>query len=497
MNQKQLELEMVKLGAEKDVADAKERTEVAKLEPELAENEYLELMLNANSSSHHCRFPPGLPWLQIILTPLLLTTPPTSAQVYTIPVMNTQAHTTSAASARVYKSPAKNTQIDTLSSVSTQAYTFPAASTRVYTLPAPSTQALSLPAMLELPPLSTQVYTSPVVSTQVAAFPATFPCVGVSQATSTQVPLVSSSSMQVPRLLKACSRESSFPVGPPMFSAPANTADITYTHVVHSQDSVAPPYLLATGLSASAQGYDYTAVPSVADSSQRPLPTPEPVSGTLVDMIATTMEKMSDDHGLPALQVVEFDGSPENYPMFRQRFHQMVESKALDEATKMARLLQFLEGPALLAAPSYESVPGGLTEALRVLQDRFGQPFEIVRACVDTLVKGPFIAPQDKRGLQRYPDTAQVIYHTLEAMNCLGEMNKDNFQKMAPRLPKWEQAKFREHLKKLEHQGQIIPSLKEDVNFVNDRADVANHPFFSSSSTETKCPSSQITGLPL
>jgi len=36
MNQKQLELEMVKLEAEKDVAEAKERTEVAKLEAELA-----------------------------------------------------------------------------------------------------------------------------------------------------------------------------------------------------------------------------------------------------------------------------------------------------------------------------------------------------------------------------------------------------------------------------------------------------------------------------
>ena len=105
-----------------------------------------------------------------------------------------------------------------------------------------------------------------------------------------------------------------------MFSAPANTADLTYTHVVHSQDSVAPPYLLATGLSAAAQGYDHTVVPSVAESLQRSLPTPEPVSGTLVDMIATTMEKINADHGLPALQVVEFDGSPENFAMFRQRW---------------------------------------------------------------------------------------------------------------------------------------------------------------------------------
>ena len=34
-------------------------------------------------------------------------------------------------------------------------------------------------------------------------------------------------------------------------------------------------------------------------------------------------------------------------------------------------------------------------------------------------------------------------------------------------------------------------SFKDVVNFLNDRADVANHPYFSSSSTETKCPSSK------
>ena len=153
--------------------------------------------------------------------------------------------------------------------------------------------------------------------------------------------------------------------------------------------------------------------------------------------------------------------------------------KALDEPTKMAQLLQFLDGPSLLAVQRYESVPDGLAKALQVLQDRFGQPFKIVRACVDTLVKGPVIAPQDKKGLQRYADKAQVMYDT------------DNLEKMILRLPKWAQAKFREHSKKLEHEGRIMPTFKHVVNFLNNRANVANHPFFSSSSTETKPPDSK------
>jgi len=62
---------------------------------------------------------------------------------------------------------------------------------------------------------------------------------------------------------------------------------------------------------------------------------------------------------------------------------------------------------------------------------------------------------------------------------------------MILRLPKWAQAKFREHLKKLEHQGRIMPTFKDVVNFLNDRADVANHLFFSSPSTEAKPPNSK------
>ena len=56
-----------------------------------------------------------------------------------------------------------------------------------------------------------------------------------------------------------------------------------------------------------------------------------PSSENLLAMIATTMEKMNADHGLPVMQVLKFDGSPEKYPVFSTRFNRMVGSKALDE----------------------------------------------------------------------------------------------------------------------------------------------------------------------
>ena len=70
---------------------------------------------------------------------------------------------------------------------------------------------------------------------------------------------------------------------------------------------------------------------------------PLPTSENLLAIIATTMEKMNADHGLPAMQVLKFEGSHEKYPVFSRRFNQMVGSKALDAPTKMAWLIQFLE----------------------------------------------------------------------------------------------------------------------------------------------------------
>ena len=175
------------------------------------------------------------------------------------------------------------------------------------------------------------------------------------------------------------------------------------------------------------------------------------VSGTTVNeslvAIMSSMERMSASHDLPHVQVQKFDGSPEQYPTFRQRFKQMVETKPLDDAVKMTRLLQFLEGPALIAVQRYEPLPGGLAKALKTLEDRFGQPFQVVRASVESLMKRPAIQANDKDSLQRYADMARVTYDTLESVGYLSEMNADNMEKVITRRPKWMQAKFAERLK--------------------------------------------------
>ena len=57
----------------------------------------------------------------------------------------------------------------------------------------------------------------------------------------------------------------------------------------------------------------------------------------------------------------------------------------LDERTKMARLLQFPEGPDLGTVQRYEVALVSLEKSLEILQNRFGRPLKIVTAYIDAL----------------------------------------------------------------------------------------------------------------
>jgi len=90
----------------------------------------------------------------------------------------------------------------------------------------------------------------------------------------------------------------------------------------------------------------------------------------------------------------------------------------------------------------------------------------------------------------------QVTYDTLESMGYLNEMNADNLEKVIKWLPKWMQAKFAERLKRLESEGHAMPTFKDVVDFLNERAFVLNHPSFSAGSHKNTVTRMKTRGKP-
>lgn len=110
------------------------------------------------------------------------------------------------------------------------------------------------------------------------------------------------------------------------------------------------------------------------------------VTKSAMEKITSGKDSIVIRSSLPPLDVVKFSGDPHEYYRFKSRFHEMVDSQNISDAQKMSRLLQFLEGKARKAVGGFEGVPGGLNSALRLLEQRYGQPHIVAKSCVDTLV---------------------------------------------------------------------------------------------------------------
>ena len=145
----------------------------------------------------------------------------------------------------------------------------------------------------------------------------------------------------------------------------------------------------------------------------------------------------------------------------------------------MSCLLQFLNGPARNAVAGFEGVPGGLGKTLKMLQQRFGQPHIVAKACDDALVDGPNISNNDGQGLQEFADRSRTLYETLRSLNALSEMNMSNLAKMSGtgKLPAVLQIEWRdEALRIRERKG--FPTLEDLMMFIERRAEAANDPVF-------------------
>ena len=292
------------------------------------------------------------------LTPEI--TPVTSS--FVVLVVSTQASTFPAALRRVYKFPAAHERAQADPSLPTRVNTFPTIDTRGHANWTLTTRDNTLP------PIATRGYGSPTLpapflpSQTVTSQPDNFPSWSLPFLASTRVytrPIVSvrvpmsTSTDTIPvtptRFPLATSRLSPFLDRPAMSSGASNIANPSITRGVYGSQPVVTSHYSTFRFNTAGQEYTCTAASTGLGNVWCPQPAPLPTSENLLAMIATTIEKINADGGLPAMQVLKFDGSPKNYPVFRKRFHQMMDSKALDEPTKKARLIQFLEGPALLA----------------------------------------------------------------------------------------------------------------------------------------------------
>ena len=258
--------------------------------------------------------------------------------------------------------------------------------------------------------------------------------------------------------LQASLAEKSLPGTVPLFSSTPGGA------------AISEPCVKERSMNPEAAPFIYRALPHDRVCQPGSVSFPTPATETMMARLTTSIDSIVTKSSLPPLDVVKFSGNPCEYFRFKSRFEEMVDTQNISEAQKMSRLLQFLDGPARSAVAGFEGVPGGLGKALKMLQQRFGQPHIVAKACVDALVDGPNISNNGGQGLQEFADCSR-------SPNTLSEMNMSNLEKMSGKLSVMLQIKWRDKALRIRERKGFL-TLEDLVVFIERRAEAANDPVF-------------------
>ncbi|KAL9963159.1 hypothetical protein ACROYT_G032334 [Oculina patagonica] len=220
----------------------------------------------------------------------------------------------------------------------------------------------------------------------------------------------------------------SSPFAPASTKVPTTPVITTYTGAWPVTDSGLSPPIMS-----SLVPWATPRQPLFGTSSVNEMPTPS-ANGEVLTLVASAMkdismaqQRLAHNQDLPPIQIAKFVGAPDEFPLFQQRFqHCVMSRKDIDDEKKMTRLLQFLGGEAKEAVCGLETATGGIHQALKILQERYGRPCMIINSVVNNLTKGPPIASGDRAALRKFADQATKALATLKSMNCLSEINQGN-----------------------------------------------------------------------
>ena len=191
------------------------------------------------------------------------------------------------------------------------------------------------------------------------------------------------------------------PGGSPLFSSTPDEAAVPKFHVKEPSLNPAVPTFVKAALPSNQDGQP-DGLSSLANTTE-----------TMVTKLTTSIDSIATKSNLPPLDKVKFFGNPCEYFRFRARFDEMVGTQNISKSQKISRLLQRLEGQPRSAVAGFEGVPGGLSRALKALQQRYGPPHIVAKGCVNALVDGPNISSNDEPGLRKFAEGSRTLYETL------------------------------------------------------------------------------------
>ncbi|VDP18822.1 unnamed protein product [Schistosoma margrebowiei] len=179
---------------------------------------------------------------------------------------------------------------------------------------------------------------------------------------------------------------------------------------------------------------------------------------------------------LPKREVVRFDGTPTNYWNFIRNFEECIGSENIGFRAKLNYLVQYCDGEAkgaILHCTILEPEIG-YHQALKLLEEMFGQKHVVARTFIDNSLNFPNIRRNQPDGLRRLSREMQACSLTLEQMNYVSDLNSSRvFESMVLKLPTHIQQEWLKVAYKIIRGGRE-PLFTDIVEFVKEQVDIAN-----------------------
>ena len=178
---------------------------------------------------------------------------------------------------------------------------------------------------------------------------------------------------------------------------------------------------------------------------------------------------------LPKVEIEKFDGNPLKYFQFMHGFDAHVESCYKDNGRKLDLLFSLCIGEAHRAIEGCFYLPCdvGYPEAMKRLEERFGQKPVIVEAYVDKLTDGPLIRESDSKAICALADEAFNCFMTLKGWDCAACLNhQENIRKDYSRFPLSMRKRF-DDICCLLYKEDNLPTFENLVNLKRQHQQVA------------------------
>ena len=152
---------------------------------------------------------------------------------------------------------------------------------------------------------------------------------------------------------------------------------------------------------------------------------------------------LSSSSQLPKLKLNSFDGNPLEWPEWSNMFVATVHNRAIPNSEKMSHLKTMLTGKARAAIASMGYSGDLYGEAWALLERRFGQPYLIVEAQLNTLRNQQPIRMHDSKALVSYSTTISNVVSVLKHYKYEGDLRSSAtlqiaIEKLPPNLKeKW------------------------------------------------------------